>query len=111
MVMRATIIILLCGLSAGCASKSENIASTTPAERCATIRHPSASALVFDWPTRSPFEIDLQRHDPAVAYLGYETVNLNSTWIRQDDQFRGDEKNQSRFNRRAVSSQIIERVR
>ena len=111
--MRATIIILLCGLiTTGCASsKSENVTTTAPSTQRVPVRQPSASALVFDLPTRNPYQVDLERYDPAVAYMGYETVNIHSSWVRTDDRFRGGDKDQSRFDRRAVSSQIIERVR
>ncbi|HQY89008.1 MAG TPA: hypothetical protein PK402_10130 [Tepidisphaeraceae bacterium] len=111
--MRTSVVIILLGLlGAGCASKQSHEVTSTPTTQNIAIRQPSAAALVFDPPSRHQFDVYLDRHDPAVAYMGYETVFIETSWVRQDDRFRGDDSNnQDRFERRAVSTRIIERSR
>jgi hypothetical protein len=56
--------------------------------------------------------IDLTRNGRShAAYLGYELQTLDNVWVRQDDQLRDNRSgNNSRFERRAISTRVHTRV-
>ncbi len=73
-----------------------------------------AAALAFTPPVAlyAP-PIDLTRDGRShAAYLGYELQTLDTVWVRQDDQLRDNRwGNNSRFERRAISTRVQTRVR